>query len=1147
MSASIKNGIWATKAMVMNWGVHTYVLYDPIPMSGAALVGDNRTGKSTLIDALLTVLTGSTSGKNYNRAASGNGKQGKRKFLNYMVGKKEGTDGPGLRGGGAFTTHLAIEFLDRLTSRRFVFGISCDYNGPEDLDFNPPITWYSYDGALDQNLYIYRDPAGQTTSLPTSDLRKSLTLLSDGHISKQVNPIARVKIYHSARDYRNSMASRFGLSDTNYLNTLRALSSVSQNMRFSDFIFNNLCGTASKIDVTAMNDVLDNWKDISDSYDAQKQRQEAISKEISAYNDWATASRKARILNRAINLYLIAENERMITEKEKERRALECELHRTQEAKAHIGESITSIGTELEGIREALYSNDTARDKHDLIQKRDKSQRDYDNRQSTVTYAWDEIRMAYDKLQNLVPLCQDDEIPGLKAYFGLATELDELGQGAFSSDPRVLTRLIEAANSIVEEIDARSNELQGESSVARKRLAKAEEKLDSLRRNASRPPSGTAELVEYLKAQGLHAVSLAEALDIEPGEDAWRGPIEAILGRRREDVLVPVREFDRAWAAFKSYRGRRHGDLVDSPQIYARMKGKSTLEDTLARKVVAVDGEVFAVAQAYATFLLGEIHVASSIAQARKDSPERSSITIEGEYYHAYRHTTLSADRLNDFQIGKQASRLRVEREKREAREAIEAERSAIRRYQNAIDKLSNLKKSIPHDGTRFASDIDRALDAQQDADHLSSEISGLNNALELIDTSTSDELVSQAQELQTRLQRCHAEESECDTQIGRKTEKLNQVDTVLEELRASLESAQSKAVPLKAPDEEDEAFQASDRPLDSLNRDCTQATHENDRCWRRVELERDHCKNHMPDNDADISSTDNTPWLNEYEILSGKLLPTFRSEVAEVEREARRSFVNDVAGRLGSVIQDAQKATRDANRLLRNIEFGDRSYRFSCRKTTDPFVAPYYNMVTSPNFQQCSGGLWSDQLLDEFKDEANGLFQAMRDSRYGASESIKKDASSDCKKLLDVSNYLEFEMTQVDRDGTETRLTEGLEASSGGEAMLPLYLVLLAGLARIYRTNGIGPDGNTLRLVLIDEAFDKIDNRSVEQVLAHIHRLGLQPILAAPGETLAEELMMGTGAAFLHMKTEAGAYTVCHSNETFIGDNLEDERKDRP
>lgn len=1146
MNALIRNGIWVTKAMVMNWGVHTYVLYDPIPMSGAALTGDNRTGKSTLIDALLTVLTGSTSGKNYNRAASGNGKQGKRRFKNYMTGKKEGTDGPGLRGASAFTTHLAIEFFDRLANKKFVFGISSDYNGPEDADSIPHITWYSYEGALDKHLYVSRDSTGRATSLSTSDLRRSLKLLSDGQVGSQASPITQAKIYTTAQEYQNTMANRFGLSDTSYLRTLCSLSSVSQNMRFSDFIFNNLCGTTSKIDVSAMNSVLDNWKDISDRYDKHKLRQEAISKEIEAYAKWAADNRKTRILRRAMELNLLLENKREIADRQQRLQSLECELRNTQTTQKHIDESIRAIVSELEGIMTSIYSNDAQATKHRYVEKLEQAQNQYSQHQSTVTEAWKLFSAALDRLEKLIAAHPDNKFLNLGKYYELATELNDLGREGLFAEPHLINRLIASADDLIEEISNRHDSLQGEQLLANKRLDEAQRKLDTLCSGAICSTPDTTKLVAFLKAQGLHAASLAEALDIASGEDAWRGPIEAILGRRREDILVPVREFDLAWTAYKSYRGNKRGDLVASPQIYSKMKGEPIPEGTLASKVIAIDGEVEAVARAYATFLLGKIYVATSIDEARKNAPERSSVTVKGEYYHAYRISTLQNGMFTDFQIGKEALLRRTDQEKQNAIQDIKTEKRILEKCREALNELGNLKISILHKDSRFALQLDSVLRAQEDADHLSAEISGLRDAIGLIDTSDTDELNSRARELQNQKERCQVETRECSTKIGQITTDITRLKKELEDLCADLKKRQAASAPLEDPDEENDAVQASQRSIDSLNLDCSQAKENLRESWQRVILERDHCRNHMPANDIDASSTDNTPWLNEYETLSKKLLPTFRSEVAEVEKEARRSFVNDVAGRLGSIIQNAQKATREANRLLRDIEFGDKSYRFTCRKTADPFVAPYYNMVTSSNFQQCSGGLWGDRLLDEFKDEAEGLFRAMRDSRYGSSESVKKDASTDCKKLLDVSNYLEFEMIQVDRDGTETRLTEGLEASSGGEAMLPLYLVLLAGLARTYRTNSIGPDANTLRLVLIDEAFDKIDNRSAGQALAHIHRLGLQPILATPGETLAEELMMGTGAAFLHFKTEEGAYAVCHSNEKVIGDNLDDRWRDQ-
>ena len=103
--------------------------------------------------------------------------------------------------------------------------------------------------------------------------------------------------------------------------------------------------------------------------------------------------------------------------------------------------------------------------------------------------------------------------------------------------------------------------------------------------------------------------------------------------------------------------------------------------------------------------------------------------------------------------------------------------------------------------------------------------------------------------------------------------------------------------------------------------------------------------------------------------------------------------------------------------------------------------------------------------------------------------------------------------------------LKAGLGGSSGGEQMLPFYVVLFASMAHRCRTKKKGLDGNTLRTVLIDEAFEVVDSERTVQAIELMQRLGLQPILATPNERVGTFASM-TGSGFIH-RNLGGAFEV--------------------
>ncbi len=64
----------------------------------------------------------------------------------------------------------------------------------------------------------------------------------------------------------------------------------------------------------------------------------------------------------------------------------------------------------------------------------------------------------------------------------------------------------------------------------------------------------------------------------------------------------------------------------------------------------------------------------------------------------------------------------------------------------------------------------------------------------------------------------------------------------------------------------------------------------------------------------------------------------------------------------------------------------------------------------------------------------------------------------------------------------------------------------MLASFARIYRINqGRGEVGNTLRLIVFDEAFNKMDHQRIQESIRLLKLMGLQAIISAPTEKIGD------------------------------------------
>ena len=118
------------------------------------------------------------------------------------------------------------------------------------------------------------------------------------------------------------------------------------------------------------------------------------------------------------------------------------------------------------------------------------------------------------------------------------------------------------------------------------------------------------------------------------------------------------------------------------------------------------------------------------------------------------------------------------------------------------------------------------------------------------------------------------------------------------------------------------------------------------------------------------------------------------------------------------------------------------------------------------------------------------------------------EEAKRNMEKYADYRTYLSFDMQQLVQNGDEVikiRLSRMLRKNSGGEGQNPLYVALLASFAQAYR---IGQPlrlrrSPAIRLVILDEAFSKMDAEKVASCIELIRGLGFQAIISATNDKI--------------------------------------------
>lgn len=109
-------------------------------------------------------------------------------------------------------------------------------------------------------------------------------------------------------------------------------------------------------------------------------------------------------------------------------------------------------------------------------------------------------------------------------------------------------------------------------------------------------------------------------------------------------------------------------------------------------------------------------------------------------------------------------------------------------------------------------------------------------------------------------------------------------------------------------------------------------------------------------------------------------------------------------------------------------------------------------------------------------------------------------------EQYADYRNYLSFSMFEqvTDEQGNVIRenfVDDMAGRDSGGEGQNPKYVALLAGFAMLYMQQS--NRDSKIKLVLLDEAFSKMDQERSAVCLKYARKMDLQLIVCVPDERL--------------------------------------------
>ena len=263
----------------------------------------------------------------------------------------------------------------------------------------------------------------------------------------------------------------------------------------------------------------------------------------------------------------------------------------------------------------------------------------------------------------------------------------------------------------------------------------------------------------------------------------------------------------------------------------------------------------------------------------------------------------------------------------------------------------------------------------------------------------------------------------------------------------------------------------------------------------------------------------DNAPYDKLLASLECEDLEVYRQHAKEQAGAAVEHFKDDFVFKIRSAIREAYQRKDELNRIISRLDFGKDKYQFVITKNKGA-DGKYYKMFMDDSLQinPATLGNSMENQMDmftmehdrEYGDMMNELINIFIPPENATREEMD-EARRNMEKYADYRTYLSFDMQQIVRGEKDMTIGLGkmIKKNSGGEGQNPLYVALLASFAQIYRVN-MAPQVRrpaTLRLVVLDEAFSKMDSEKVASCISLIRGLGFQAIISATNDKIQNYL----------------------------------------
>lgn len=1071
------------KLLILNWH---YISRELIHLDGINfLTGKNAAGKSTVIDAMQLLLLGDATGSYFNKAAN---ERSRRTLLGYAKGELSDTDvNFNYLRSGRFTTHLAMEIYDDVKKESFVLGFLMDVEGDDSNDKR----YYWMKGSLPDHGFV-RDNRSMSKEEIKALFKKSGV---------------RHTFYGTQTDYRNDFKVKMGHLNDKYFELFKKAVAFKPDTDIKRFITEFICETENQVDITHMQDNIRYYERLKQEAEEIQAMVEHLERIQGCSQDYEREEQSEKLYGFLIRLGELEALKLELEEKIHGQQTLEEDQTQKKLRLVMLEQDLATGQLEMERKRNQLadfepyrMEQECKRDIHSLKE----INRDLDRDIEKVTQRLEALLRRW----TAALVSVGDGIQGESSHS--ENEVESFQRAAEALSERKFHGSLKELKLITDQqkhqADIRSIPLEEEHRQRKNELEETQVTLQQLQKGKKPYSEGV------LRLKGLLEVELAKKAKkpvmvqmfcegLEIADEKWRNAVEGYLHTQKFNLLVDPVHFKEAIRLYDRHKKEMKlfgVGLVDGGKILER-KPHAT-KGSLAEAVQSKDPLI----QAYADHLLGSVMKCEDVVLLRN---HKIAITPGCMLYKNYVATQIHPNRYEIPYIGEKALEQQIF--------WFEKQMILLQQEQIKLEKMLlplRTLRSLDSLSVENLVDYEDARTKQEKLERNLGQIRILQDTLEQLDLNA---VVLLKEELENLVERQRTMQREIAGLEARQKQDHERITALqnreIPELKNRIHQTGSAyftdydhdyraVVGEPRYEQEFKRLKSHEKIRDNFDQSYKTATNRKDAAFQNLVDERNAFeKNHR--RDLGLMAKTNERYDALLDTLLGTELPAYMEKIEEAIQKAQAEFKDDFISKLKNNIDTVNRQIDALNASLKSIKFGKDTYRFNVRP--NEYYKKYYDMIMD-DMLLTGYNLFSVDFQTKYKEPLDELFKKIVDVGEGAITAAERaELEKNIEKYTDYRTYLDFDLIVTDEMGEKSRLSRMLNKKSGGETQTPFFISVLASFHRLYSLNDRRRE-DTMRLIIFDEAFSKMDHERIAESLKLLREMKFQTLISAPTEKIA-------------------------------------------